>query len=120
MHKKNKAIESTIQWIKDNKYTEEIISISDVELLSGLKREVISELQGDYPVDIIFSAMQKVEVTYRNKYYGVMKATIVGGFDAMSYKYSMTDMFEGSYLSNRLIGIEFIGEEARITDNVNL
>lgn len=45
MHKKNKAIESTIQWIKDNKYTEEIISISDVELLSGLKREVISDFK---------------------------------------------------------------------------
>lgn len=115
--KKNKAIEEKINWIKDDKYTEEVISISDVELLSGLKRETISELQGDYPVDIIFSAMQKVEITYRNKYYGIRKATIVGGFDAVRYKYCMTDAYEGDYLSNKIIGIEFIGEEAKIVES---
>lgn len=69
----NKTIENIIENIRNNEYTEEIITVSNVELLLENKRKIVSVYQGDYPVSIKFTPMQKVEVTYRNKYFGIQK-----------------------------------------------
>ena len=93
----NKALNDSIEWIRKNPYTEEVVSISDVELLDSKERFTVSEIQGDYPVDVIFTAMQKIEVTYKNKYYGLRKDIIVAGFDAVRYKdFQLTDATTGN------------------------
>lgn len=111
-----KGIERTIEWIRNNPYTEKIIHVSEVELLSNNERVFYSEIQGAYPVDIEFTAHQKVVVTYLNTYFGVCKATILGGFDACRYKKEATSMYNGEHLGEYLIGVEFLGEWAMIVD----
>lgn len=66
-------IKESIEWIRNNSYTEEIIDISPVEFLDKTEKVVVSESQGDYPTDIKFTAMQKCIVTYRNRYFGIKK-----------------------------------------------
>ena len=116
----NKDVNNSIEWIRKNPYTEEVVSISDVELLDSKERFTVSEIQGDYPVDVIFTAMQKIEVTYKNKYYGLRKDIIVAGFDAVRYKECRNNMYEGEYLNNNIISVEFIGEYSKIIDTVSL
>ena len=64
--------------------------------------------------------MQKVEVTYENKYYGLRKDIIVAGFDAVRYKRTYTSLYEGDYLSDRIISVEFIGEYAKNIETITL
>lgn len=111
-------IKETIEWIKNNPYTEEIIDISPVEFIEKKETIIVSEIQGDYPVDIKFTAMQKCIVTYKNKYFGIKKDIIVAGSDAIRYKYAMNSLYKGDVLADhygvRLISVEFIGEETKI------
>lgn len=111
-------IKEFIELIRNNPYTEEIIDISSVEFLDKTEKIVISESQGDYPVDIRFTAMQKCIVTYKNKYFGIKKDVIVAGSDAIRYTYVTTPLYEGDILAEYgdfgLISTEFIGEEGKI------
>lgn len=118
--RENKALNESIDWIRNNPYTEEIINISDVELLNTEKRVCVSIYQGDYPVDVKFTEMQKVEVTYRNKNFGLRKDIIVAGFDAVRYKEAYTSLYEGQRLSDRIISVEFIGEYAKNIETITL
>ena len=121
MYKINKALNQSIEWIRNNPYTEEIIDISEVELLNSGERIVVSEFQGAYPVDVKFTAMQKVEVTYRNNQYNrVFKDTIVAGFDAVRYEKCINNMYKGEYLSYETISVEFIGEYSKISDTIEI
>ena len=119
MYKINKALNQSIEWIRNDPYTEEIINISEVELLNSGERIVVSEIQGEYPADVKFTAMQKVEVTYRNNN-RVFKATIIAGFDAVRYKKCMNDMYKGEYLSYETISVEFIGEYSKVSDIIEI
>lgn len=113
----NKALKESIEWIKNNPYTEEVVSVSDVQLLDSMDRIIVSEIQGQYPVDVRFTAMQHVEVVYKNKYYGLMKAVIVAGFDAVRYKECRNGMYEGEYLNKNVISVEFVGEYSKTISN---
>lgn len=112
--KANKAMQECIDWIKNNPYTEAIISISNVKPLGASEQIIVSEKQGEYPVDVKFTPMQKVEVTYQNKYYGAKTDIIVAGFDAVRYTMCNNDMYEGTYLNKNIIAVEFVGEYAKI------
>ena len=118
--KKNEALNKSIECIKNNSYTEEIVNISDVELLSSMEKVIVSEIQGDYPMDVRFTAMQKIEVTYRNKYFGLSKDIIVAGFDAVRYKECRNNMYEGTYLNENIISVEFVGEYSKTIDTVRI
>lgn len=118
--KRNKAFNDAIRWIRNNPYTEEIVTISDVELLTNQDKVVASEVQGDYPVDVKFTSMQKMEVIYKNKYYGLSKDIIVAGFDAIRYRECRNNMYEGKYFTNNIISIEFIGEYYKVIDTIRL
>lgn len=111
-------IKETIEWIRNNPYTEEIIDISPVEFMDKTEKIIVSETQGDYPIDIKFTAMQKCIVTYKNKYFGIKKDIIVAGSDAVRYKYVTTPLYEGDILADYgdfgLISTKFIGEETKI------
>lgn len=115
-------IKEAIEWIRNNPYTEEIIDISPVEFMDMdkiiSKKIIISEIQGEYPIDVRFTAMQKCVVTYKSKYLGIKKDTILAGNDAIRYKYVTTPLYEGNILADygdfRLISTEFIGEETQI------
>lgn len=116
--KEIEKIKETIEWIRNNPYTEEIIDISPVEFIDKTEKVIISEIQGDYPIDVKFTAMQKCIVTYRNKYFGIKKDIIVAGNDAIRYKYVTTPLYEGDILADyenfSLMSVEFIGEETKI------
>jgi hypothetical protein len=117
---KNKAFDDAIKWIENNPYTEEIVNVSDVELLESREKVVVSVAQGDYPVAVKFTAMRKIEVTYKNKYYGLSKDIIVAGFDAIRYKECLNNMYEGEYLDDSIISIEFVGEYCKTIDTIRL
>jgi hypothetical protein len=116
----NKKFDDAIKWIKNNPYTEEIVNVSDVELLESREKVVVSVVQGDYPVAVKFTAMQKIEVIYKNKYYGLSKDIIVAGFDATRYKECRNNMYEGEYLDDSIISIEFVGEYCKTIDTIRL
>ena len=110
----NMALRNAIEEIRNNSYTEEIIAVSDVELLDGTDHYVISETQGEYRTEVRFTAMMEVSVTYVNRYYGEMTDKIVAGFDAIRYTKCNTAAYEGNYMDNSTIKIEFLGEYAKI------
>lgn len=113
--KMNKALQNAIEEIRNNPYTEKIISVSDVGLLDGTEHFVVSETQGDqYRTEVRFTAMMEVSVTYVNMYYGKMTDKIVAGFDAIRYTKCNTAAYEGKYLDSNTIKIEFVGEYAKI------
>lgn len=113
--KMNKALRNAIEEIRNNPYTEKIISVSDVKLLDGTEHFVVSETQGDqYRTEVRFTAMMEVTVTYVNKYYGEMTDKIVAGFDAIRYTKCNTNIYEGNYLDSNTIKVEFLGEYAKI------
>lgn len=116
--KELEKIKESIEWIRSNPYTEEIIEISPVEFLDKTEKVVVSELQGDYPEDIKFTAMQKCIVTYRNRYFGIKKDVIVAGSDAIRYKYVTTPLYDGKLLADYgdfgLISTEYVGEATKI------
>lgn len=112
--KKISAIEQQIKFMENNNCAVEIIDVSEVELLSGEPRECVSLVQGAYPIEIWFTPMQKVTLTYLNKYFGVCKCVIIAGSDAIKYTRAETPMYEGYYLSEHLIDVEYIGEYAFI------
>lgn len=114
----NKTIENIIENIRNNEYTEEIITVSNVELLLENKRKIVSVYQGDYPVFIKFTPMQKVEVTYRNKYFGIQKDIVLMGYDAVRYKECLNGAYEGEYLSEDIIAVDFVGEFATVTKTI--
>ena len=64
--------------------------------------------------------MQKIEVTYKNKHFGLRKDIIVAGFDAVRYKQCRNNMYEGKYLDNDIISVEFVGEYSKRIDTVSL
>lgn len=118
MIKENEALNKSIEWIRNNPYTEEIINVSEVELLDSIERIDVSEIQGSYPVNVRFTAMQKIEVTYRNKYNGLQKDIIVAGFDAIRYQECRNNMYDGDYLNENIISIEFIGEYSKTIETI--
>lgn len=111
--KENKALQKSIEWLKNNKYCK-VISVSEPILLGVTERIVVSEIQGDqYCTDVHFTAMQKVIVEYDNN--GVIiKDEILAGFDAVRYTLCDTSSFTGDYLSDSIIKCEFIGEYSKI------
>ena len=111
--KLNKALQNAIEEIRNNPYTE-IVAVSDVELLDGVERYVISETQGEYRTEVRFTAMMEITVTYVNKYYGEMEDRIVAGFDAIRYTKCNTALYEGNFLDSNTIKVEFLGEYAKI------
>lgn len=114
-NKENKALRDAIEEIRNNPYTGKIISVSDVKLLDGTEHYIVSETQGDqYRVEVRFTAMMEVSVTYVNRYYGKMTDRIVAGFDAIRYTKCNTAAYEGNYLDSNTIKIEFLGEYAKI------
>ena len=111
----NMALQNAIEEIKSNPYTKEIVAVSDVKLLDGTEHYIVSETQGDqYRTEVRFTAMVAVTVTYINKYYGKMEDKIVAGFDAIRYTKCNTAAYEGNYLDNNTIKVEFVGEYAKI------
>lgn len=113
--KMNKALQNVIEEIMNNPYTEKIISVSDVKLLDGTEHYIISETQGDqYRTEVRFTAMMEVSVTYVNRYYGKMTDRIVAGFDAIRYTDCYTSTYNGEYMANNTIKVEFVGEYAKI------
>ena len=113
--KMNKALQNAIEEIRNNPYTEKIISVSDVKLLDGAEHYIISETQGDqYRVEVRFTAMVEVSVTCVNRYYGEMTDKIVAGFDAIRYTKCYTSTYNGEYMTNNTIKVEFVGEYAKI------
>ena len=111
MLKLNKAMLEKIESIRNNPYTEKIISVSEVEDMIP-KRMSISIASGNYPVIIKFTAMQKVEVTYINTYFGERTEIIYGGFDAVQYKHDAEGMCD-EYYGDDVIDIKFVGEIAK-------
>ncbi len=111
-------IKESIEWIRNNPSTEEIIDISPVEFMDKTEEIIVSKAQGDYPVDIKFTAMQKCIVTYRNKYFGIKKDIIVAGSNAVRYEYVTNPLYEGDILADYgdfgLVSVKFIGEETKI------
>lgn len=113
--KTNKALQNAIEEIRSNPYTEEIVAVSDIKLLDGTEHYIISETQREqYRVEVRFTAMMEVSVTYVNRYYGEMTDKIVAGFDAIRYTKCNTAAYEGNYLDSNTIKIEFLGEYAKI------
>ena len=113
MLKSNKAIFEKIESIKNNPYTEKIISISEIEDMLCPERMGISVSQGNCPIEIRFTAIQKVAVTYVNIYFGERTEIIYGGFDAVQYKRDAEGTYNGEYYGDDVIDIEFIGEVAK-------
>ena len=111
MLKLNKSMLEKIENIRKNPYTEKIISVSEVEDMIP-KRTSISITQGNYPIEIKFTAMQKVAVTYINTYFGERTEIIYGGFDAVQYKHDTEGMLD-EYYGDDVIDIKFIGEIAK-------
>lgn len=111
-------IKEAVEWIRNNPYTEKIIDISPVEFMDKTEKIIVSEIQGDYPIDVKFTAMQKCVVTYKNKYFGIKRDIIVAGCDAVRYKYVTTPLYDGDLLTDYgdfgLISTEYIGEETKI------
>jgi hypothetical protein len=113
--KMNKALQNAIEEIRNSPYTEEIVAVSDVKLLDGTEHYIVSETQGDqYRVELRFTAMIEVSVTYVNRYYGKMTDKIVAGFDAIRYTKCNTAAYEGNYMDSSTIKVEFVGEYAKI------
>ena len=113
--KTNKALQNAIAEIRNNPYTEEIVAVSDVELLDGIDHYIVPETQGDqYRTEVRFTAMMEVTVTYVNKYFGKMTDKIVAGFDAIRYTDCYTSTYNGEYMANNTIKVEFVGEYAKI------
>lgn len=111
----NRELRKAIEEIRSNPYTEEVIAISDVELLDGTEHYVVSEEQGDqYRTEVRFTAMMEVSVTHINRYYGEVTDKIVAGFDAIRYTKCNTAAYEGNYLDSNTIKVEFVGEYAKI------
>lgn len=111
MLKLNKAMLEKIENIKNNPYTEKIISVSEVEDMP-FERMCISIAQGNYPTEIKFTAMQKVVVTYINTYFGERTEIIYGGFDAVQYTHDVVGVCN-KYYGDDIISIKFVGEIAK-------
>lgn len=107
----NKAMTEKIESIRNNPYTEKIISVSEAEDMIP-KRMSISIASGNYPVIIKFTAMQKVAVTYINTYFGERTEIIYGGFDAVQYKHDAEGMHD-KYYGDDVIDVKFVGEIAK-------
>ena len=114
----NKALQKSINWIKNNKDTEKILSISKPKAIDP-KTIVVPISHGEYPRTVEFTAMQQVMVTYKNKYFGIVQDTIVCGFDAREYQQSLSSLYKGNYLGKTIISIRFVGECATIINTIN-
>lgn len=113
--KTNKALRNAIEEIRNNPYTSEIVAVSDAKLLDGTEHYIVSETQGDqYRTEVRFTAMMEVSVTYVNRYYGKMTDRIVAGFDTIRYTDCYTSTYNGEYMANNTIKVEFVGEYAKI------
>ena len=117
---KNSALLKSVEAIKNNKYTEEIISVTNIKLLNNRERFTISEIQGNITVYIKFTAMQKLEVTYENSNFGLMKETIVAGFDAIRYRDNINSEYSGEYLDENCMFVEFVGECSKTIESIKL
>lgn len=107
-----KRFENSLRWLRENPYTEKIVSIFPItEIEPEVKK--ISLYQGDYPVDVEFTATKKLDVTYINKYFGEKTCTIFYGDDAIERKYCTTSLYTGKVIKDfglySLIDEKFIG-----------
>ena len=117
---KNSALLKSVEAIKNNKYTEKIISVSNIKLLNNRERFTISEIQGNITVYIKFTAMQKLEVTYENSNFGLKKETIVAGVDAIRYRDNINSEYSGEYLDENCMFVEFVGECSKTIESIKL
>lgn len=114
--RENKELQEAIDNLKSNPYCE-VIHVSDVELLDNRIKCIEDLVYGDYPIYVKFTAMQKVEVTYKNQN-KIKKDIIVAGFDAVRYRECRNGMYEGEYLDDCIITVDFLGEWTKTIDTV--
>lgn len=114
--KRNSAIAAIVKRYENDPYCKATVEISEVTALPGQDPIKIVEAQpgGGCGLSVRFTPMQEATMTVRCENGRVVTYRVQAGFDAVRYWDCMC-RYDGMWLSDDVIGVEFLGEYATAT-----
>ena len=114
--KHNTAIDAIVKRYENNPYYPASVDISEPTLLSGQEPVRVTEAQpgGGCGQFVRFTPMQEATMTVRYANSRTATYRVQAGFDAVRYRDCMC-RYDGPWLSDDVIGVDFVGEYAHAT-----
>ena len=114
--KYNHAIDGIVERYGNNPYYPASVDISEPTLLSCQEPVRVTEAQpgGGCGLFVNFTPMQEATMTVRYANGRTATYRVQAGFDAVRYRDCMC-VYDGPWLSDDVIGVEFVGEYAHAT-----
>lgn len=114
--KHNYAIDSIVKRYGNNPCYPASVEITEVKALPGQEPVRVTEAQpgGGCGQSVRFTPMQEATMTVRYENGHVATYLVQAGFDAVRYQDCMC-RHDGPWLSDDVIGVEFVGEYAHAT-----
>lgn len=112
----NHAIDGIVKLYASNPYYKASVEITEVNALLDQAPVRVTEAQpgGGCGLFVNFTPMQEATMTVRYANGRVATYRVQAGFDAVRYRDCMC-RFDGPWLSDDVIGVEFVGEYAHAT-----
>lgn len=114
--KHNTAIDAIVKRYENDPYCKATVEISEATALTGQDQIQVVEAQpgGGCGLSVRFTPMQAATMTVHCENGRVVKYRVQAGFDAVRYRDCMC-RYDGPWLSDDVIDVEFVGEYAHAT-----